>query len=99
MPVEFCWDVDVATKLSSFSDFITTFALSSSQFCFPGSEEVSEADLYIEQISAGMYLDNLTFGNGRCPPTSAITSTTTVCFLAVSMFTTPADRPQTAHSD
>lgn len=62
-------------------------------------DELSKAALYNTLWSAGMYLDNLTFGRGKCPPTRAITSTTTVCFLAVSIFMTPADLPHTAHSD
>ena len=92
-----------------FSVFITAFRCWApsvlAAFCWDkaGLElpypELPVTGLFNAMCSAGIYLDNFTLGNGKCPPTRAITSTTTVCFLAVSIFMTPADLPHTAHSD
>ena len=52
----------------------------------------------VEAEAAGMYLDNLTFGRSKWPPTSGMTSTEMVCFLHALMSMTEAARPQTAQT-
>ena len=47
---------------------------------------------------AGMYLDSLTRGNAKWPPSNGMTSTTKVCFFELSMLMTPATRPHTAQT-
>ena len=52
--------------------------------------------LAADALAPSTYLETRTLGSLRCPPTSGITSTATVCFGTDDMSTTAAARPHTA---